>query len=287
MIDGFRVVDAHVHSPVLDSLAPAWLEWADEFSRGTNWRAAYDDRGVPAPDEIDALFAAEGVDVALLFCEHSPRTTGIQRFEDVLPIVEQHPARFRAVANVNPHVHWPAEQEAERQLDSGAVALKLHPVHGGFDLRDPELTPVYRVCADRRVPVIVHSGTSSFPGSRSSFGNPEHLIDVLDRHPTLTVVLAHGGRGWHYDAAALLALARPNVWLDLAGLPPHKLGEYYQHFDMRRLATRWIFGTDWPGLPGTRRNVETLIDHGRTRWGWSDELIAAVLAGNATAVFGV
>ncbi len=41
--------------------------------------------------------------------------------------------------------------------------------------------------------------------------------------PDLTVVLAHGGRGWWYDQAAFLALMRPNVWLEVSGLPPHRL----------------------------------------------------------------
>ena len=287
MIEGFRVVDAHVHAPVLDTLAPSWLAWADEFSRGVDWRAGYDDSGVVVPAALSQLLTEQGVDTALLFCEYSPRATGMQLFDDLLPIVAHDPVRFRPVANVNPHLHFPVEAEARRQLDLGAVAVKLHPVHGAFDLREPELMPLYALCAEAGVPIIVHSGTSSFPGSRSSFGNPEHIIDVVEQFPTLTVVLAHGGRGWHYDAAAFLALAKPNVWLDLAGLPPHKLGEYYQRFDLRRLATRWIFGTDWPGVPGTRRNVTSLIEHGRADWGWDDDLIAGVLSGNAERVFGV
>ena len=31
MLDGHVLVDAHVHVPVLGSLAPAWIAWAREF----------------------------------------------------------------------------------------------------------------------------------------------------------------------------------------------------------------------------------------------------------------
>jgi predicted TIM-barrel fold metal-dependent hydrolase len=287
VIDGFRVVDTHVHAPVLADSTQTWVDWADEFSGPEEWRAAFDADGRPEPAALDGLLAAQGVDAALLFCEYSPRSAGLQRFDDLLPIVAHNPERFRPVANVNPHLHWPATAELERQLGLGAVALKLHPVHGAFHLHDPDLAGVYAVCAERGIPVIVHTGSSTFPGSRSTYGNPEHLVDVVERHRDLTVVLAHGGRGWYYDSAAYLALAKPNVWLDLAGLPPRKLGEYYQRFDLRRLAGKWLFATDWPGVPGTARNVRTLVASARAEWGWDDELIARVLSGNAHTVFGV
>lgn len=275
MISGRTVVDAHVHVPRLSTLKPAWLEWADRFSPTHDWRSVYDGNGDPVPERVDALFAAEGVDRVLLFCEYSPRATGIQPIEDLLPIVEHNPVRFRLVANVNPHLHHPLAAEVERQLDLGAVALKLHPVHGAFSPADKELYAAYHVCAERGVPVILHSGTSNFPGARASCGDPALLSDVVEDFPEVQFVLAHGGRGWWYDVAAFLALTRDNVWLDLAGLPPKKLPEYYARFDFARLATRFVFGTDWPGVPGPRRNVAALA-----ALGLPDDVLTAALSTN-------
>lgn len=280
MRNGETVVDAHVHVPRLSTIKPAWLEWAERFSGPHPWRSVYDDAGDPVPEKLDALFEAEGVDRALLFCEYSPRATGVQPIEDLLPIVAHNPDRFRLVANVNPHLHHPVAAEVERQLDLGAVALKLHPVHGAFAPDDRELYPAFQVCAERGVPVITHSGTSSFPGSRDRFGDPQLYLDVIEDFGDLQFVFAHGGRGWWYDTAAFLALARPNVWLDLAGLPPKKLPEYYARFDFTRLASRFIFGTDWPGVPGASRNIGAL-----RALGLPEDVLRDVLSGNAAKIF--
>jgi predicted TIM-barrel fold metal-dependent hydrolase len=280
VIDGRLVIDAHVHVPRLSTIGPSWFEWADTFARNHPWRNAYDDSGAVDPPKLDALLAAEGVDRALLFCEYSPRASGVQPIEDNLPLVDFNPRRFALVANINPHLHFPLVAELHRQLDLGAVALKLHPVHAGFDPGDREFYPVYARCSELGVPVILHTGVSSFPGSTTSFGNPELLLHAIDYFPDLQFVFAHGGRGWWYDVAAHLAQVKSNVWLDLAGLPPQKLPVYYQRFDLNRLAQKMIFGTDWPGVPGTRRNVDAV-----TKLGIPEQTVVKVLSGNALRVF--
>ena len=280
MLDGHLFVDAHVHVPLLPGLAPAWLQWARDFGPEGLMERVWNADGSPDPVALDELFAAEGVDVALLLCEYSPKATGYQRFEDLLPIVEQNPRRFRPIANVNPHLHFPIDRELRRQLDLGAAALKLHPVHGGFRVDDPALFPAYQVLVERGVPLVVHCGTSSFPGSMNEYADPTHFFPVLRQFPDLTVVLAHGGRGWWYDAAAFLALSQPNVWIELSGLPPKRLPTYYARHDLGRLARKWIFGTDWPGVPGTAINARAVVG-----LGLPDDVVPLVLGRNALDVY--
>ncbi len=281
MLDGHVLVDAHVHAPRLPTLRPAWLHWADEFAAPGLLADVYTEDGTIVPERLDAHLAAEGVDIALLFCEYSPKVTGEQPIEDVLPIVKHNPQRFRPVANVNPHVHFPVAAEVERQLDLGAVALKLHPVHGGFHPADNTLYPAYQVCRERGIPVVVHCGTSSFPGSSNKFADPLLLDDVLRDFPDVHFVLAHGGRGWWYDAAAFLALSRDKVWIELSGLPPRKLPDYYMRHDLTRLACKWIFATDWPGVPaGTAENARAIAS-----LRLPEDVVALVLGGNAMSVY--
>ena len=100
--------------------------------------------------------------------EYSPRVTGIQPVEDLLPLLEHNPRRFRLIANLNPHLHHPITDELERQLALGAAAVKLHPVHGGFSPTEGVLYLVYQRCAELGVPVVFHTGTSTFPGATVS-----------------------------------------------------------------------------------------------------------------------
>jgi predicted TIM-barrel fold metal-dependent hydrolase len=184
------------------------------------------------------------------------------------------------VANVNPHLHFPIAKELTRQLDLGAAALKIHPVHGGFRADDAALYPAYAVLVERGVPLVVHCGTSSFPGSTNAYADPQLLDAVLRDFPDLDVVLAHGGRGWWYDAAAFLAVSRPNVWIELSGLPPKRLPEYYARFDLARLARKWIYGTDWPGVPGQAANARAVA-----ALGLPEDVVPLVLGQNALRVY--
>ena len=282
MIDGLAVVDAHMHVPRLSTVTRAWLDWATTFGKDSGWREVFGADGDPIPARVEAMLDAEGVDVALLFAEYSPRATGIQPVEDLLPIIARNPARFRLVANVNPELHRPPAAEAERQLDLGAVAVKVHPVHGGFRADTPDMYAVYELCARRGVPVITHTGPSIFPGSQPEAGDPKLMGQIVKDFPGVTFVLAHGGRGGWYADAARLALSHRNVWLDLAGLPPKRLSDYYAGFDLDLLARKWIFGTDWPGVPGVARNARAVA-----ALGLPADVLAGVLAGNATQVYGL
>lgn len=281
MFDGHLLIDAHLHPARLPTLKVDWDQWVRDFGDGkSRVERLFDEDGTLAPERFDAHLAAEGVDVALLFSEYSPRVTGIQPVEDIVPFVKYNPERFRLVANVNPHVHHPARTELERQLELGAVALKLHPVHGGFPVNDRELYPAYDACRELALPVIVHSGTSTFPGATNRYADPLLLDDVLRDFPGLTVVLAHGGRGWWYDAAAFLALANDDVWVELSGLPPKKLPTYFRTANFHRLARKCIFGSDWPDVPGIAHNARALAD-----LGLDEETLGLVLGGNARRVY--
>jgi predicted TIM-barrel fold metal-dependent hydrolase len=285
MLEGNLLVDAHVHVAKLPTVSADWQDWVATFGSGVPIDRLYDDDGTPVPAAMDEHFAAEGADHVLLFSEYSPKSTGIQPIEDVLPLVEFNPARFRPVANLNPHLHYPVAAELARQIGLGAVACKIHPVHGGFDPSDRMLYPAYSWAEERGVPVIVHCGTSTFSGSVNAYGEPALLDPVFRDFPDLTVVLAHGGRGWWYDQAAFLSLVRRNVWLEVSGLPPQRLPDYYGPV-LPRLSAKMIFGTDWPGVPGVQRNARTL-QKVLLEAGCSADAVAAALGGNAARVFGL
>jgi len=196
MLDDRLLVDAHVHVARLPTLSDDWQDWAAAFGSQTPLHELFDPDGVPRPAALDDHFASQGADHVLLFTEHSPKVTGIQPIDDVLPLISHNPDRFHLVANLNPHLHYPVADELARQVGHGADAVKIHPVHGGIEARDRMLYPAYSWAEQRGLPVIVHCGTSTFAGSVNSFADPILLDEVFRDFPDLVVVLAHGGRGW-------------------------------------------------------------------------------------------
>jgi predicted TIM-barrel fold metal-dependent hydrolase len=181
MLDGRPLIDAHQHPVRLPTVKPAWLDWAERYGQ-PGWRDAYTSDSVIIPQAFDDLMRAEGVDHALVICEYSPKATGVQPAEDLLPLIQHNPGRFSLIANVNPHLHYPAGDELARQLGLGAIALKVHPVHGGFSPADPALYPAYQACAERGLPVLVHCGTSTFP-AMSVYPGLANVLQRLDVTP--------------------------------------------------------------------------------------------------------
>jgi predicted TIM-barrel fold metal-dependent hydrolase len=279
-LDGYLLVDVHLHAARLPTLKPAWKQWAHDFGGTSLIERVYDGDGSVDPARFDDYLAAEGVDVALLLAEYSPKATGIQPVEDLVPLIAHNPDRMRLIGNLNPHLHYPVDEELQRQLSIGAVALKIHPVHGGFPVNDRALYPAYEICQSAGVPIVVHCGTSTFPGSSNAYADPILLDDLLRDFRDLDIVLAHGGRGWWYDAAAFLALSNEHVWIELSGLPPSRLRDYYARHNWARLTRRMIFGTDWPGVPGIARNARAVAALCP-----DDETAALVLGRNAERVY--
>src|ERR1700761_3591962 len=278
MLDGYPLADVHLHAASKPSLKLPWDTWVQGFADDIG--RLYDEAGYIMPAAFDAMLAAEGADVALLMSEYSPKVTGWQAIEDNLTIAAAAPDRIKVIGNVNPHLHYPVDEEVRRQLALGAVALKIHPVHAGAAANDRMLYPAYEACQAAGVPVVVHCGTSTFPGATNAYGDPVVLDDVLRDFRSLTLVLAHGGRGWWYDAAAFLALTHDRVWIELSGLPPSRLKDYYARQNWKRLTKRMIFGTDWPGIPGIAANARAVAAVMP-----DDDTTAAVLAGNAVRVY--
>ncbi|WP_328630569.1 amidohydrolase family protein [Streptomyces sp. NBC_00356] len=279
MLDGHPLIDVHLHPARLSTLKPTYEEWTQGIADHDLLARLYDGDAV-SPEAFHRHLVSEGVDIALLLSEYSPRATGVQPVEDLLPITAYDPSRAKAIANINPHLHYPIEEELQRQLDLGAVACKLHPVHAGVAANDRRLYPAYELCQSAGIPLVVHCGTSTFPGALNKYADPLFLDDVLRDFRRLDVALAHGGRGWWYDAAAFMALSNEHVWIELSGLPPSRLRTYYAKHDWARLTRRMIFGTDWPGVPGIAKNARAVAAL------CPDETTTGlVLAGNAAQVY--
>jgi len=244
------VTDCHVHINPLWEMRPDAVRLLSQVDPSAS-------RFLTEPKEFLGYLDRCGVERAVLINYVSPEVIGYTEAANsfVSEYVRTDPDRLVAVGGIRPDHPDPEREVVHLVEDLGIRALKLHPPHQLFrpnayvDGELPGLRALYDACARHRLPVIFHTGTSVFPRARNRFADPMFVEDVALDFPELTVVLAHGGRPIWMETAMFLARRFPNVWLEVSGLPPSRLLEYFPQ--LPRFAEKVLFGTDWPG-PGVR-----------------------------------
>ena len=101
---------------------------------------------------------------------------------------------------------------------------------------------------------MFQAGTSLLKGSKMRYSDPYTFDDVINDFPDMKVILCHGGRGFWYQIAEFLVKNFKNTYIDISGLPPKNLMNYWP--SMKKFAHKFLFGTDFPGVPGIRKNYE-------------------------------
>ncbi len=240
------IVDVHVHTAYTEQTPESFAAYMAAHISGDLDAFVKEFR---RPERFLELMDDNGVDYACVLAEIVPVTSGIATNELVRDFCRASP-RLIPVCSVNPYIHHEPARLLERLVRvEGFRGLKLYPTYASFYPNDRRLYPVYAVAEELGIPVQVHTGSSVFRGSRLKYGDPLFLDDVAVDFPSLQILVTHGGRPFWYDHAQALCRLHPNVYVDIAGLPPRKLPEYFP--DLPRLAHKFVFGSDWPGLPGT------------------------------------
>jgi uncharacterized protein len=244
------VTDCHVHiNPLWEMRPDAVRLLAHADPAGTRY--------LREPRAFLDYLDASGVERAVLVNYVAPEVIGYtEKSNDfVSEYVRADPERLIAVGGIRPD-HPDPDREVERLATVlGLRGLKLHPPHQLFrpnayaDGTLPALRSIYAACERLRLPVILHTGTSVFPRARNKYSDPLLVEDVALDFPDLTIVLAHGGRPIWMETATFLARRFPNVWLEVSGIPPSRLLDYFPR--LAQLAEKVLFGTDWPG-PGVK-----------------------------------
>ncbi len=247
-----RIIDMHLH-------VGHRFEWTERA------QAVWMDIGPYVPRLFDAEqrqvpqaygdVIKEEAWAGILLPEYSPQTAGLMPIERAAEINLYHP-ELVPLAFLNPNLHSDLMAAFDEQIALGARGLKVHPIHGFFYANDERLYPVYERCRKEGLVVMFHAGTSLFTGCKMRYADPYTFDDVINDFPDLKIVLCHGGRAFWFHIAEFLAKKFENVYIDVSGLPPGKLLEYFP--SMRKFSSKFLFGSDFPGVPGIRKNYDIL-----------------------------
>jgi predicted TIM-barrel fold metal-dependent hydrolase len=278
------ITDAHIHVQPWWELKPAVLE---SMTRG---RADVDElqKIMKSPEHLLRRLDADGIERAVLVNYPSPDLMGLTTRvnEYVAEYCRAAPDRLVPMGGVHPRLAEDAAAEVRRVAELGVRALKLHPPHmrvapnaylDGLDA----LRALYGEASRLRLPVMIHTGTSIFPGARSRLGEPMGVDDVAVDFPELTIVIAHGGRPLWMEQAFFLVRRFPNVFMDVSSIPPKAIPRYFPR--IAEVADKVLYGSDWPS-PGVSSMAQNLRDFRALPF--PDEFFRKALEDNPARVFG-
>jgi predicted TIM-barrel fold metal-dependent hydrolase len=256
------IIDIHIHIQPLEMFKPEALEL---IKRGRN---NYDEieRYSRSPAEFVKFLDSLDIERAGLINYVSPEVIGFPPAVNdwIAEYCRANPQRLIAFGSVHPKYVADAGAEVDRLAKLGIRGLKVHPSHQLFSPNDYRnglgpLRAIYERAAANSMPVMIHTGTSIFPGARNLHAQPMLADDLCVDFPDLVVILAHGGRPLWMEEAFFLVRRHRNMYMDVSGIPPQKLLEYFPRLE--EIADKVLWGTDWPGpgVPDVRGNIEKFV----------------------------
>jgi predicted TIM-barrel fold metal-dependent hydrolase len=257
------VFDAHIHIGPHDEMK----ERARRVMFGGRSDLDLLGRIAASADALLEEMDAQRIERAALITSVSPDVIGLT--ERVNPWIaryaEGHRDRLVPIGGIHPRHSRDVAGDVRRLLEVYRLgAIKLHPPHmemaaNSYRTDCPSLADVYRAAGEAKRPVLIHTGTSVFPGARNVYADPMPCDDVAVDFPETRIVLCHAGRPLWYQTAFFLVRRHPNVWMDVSSIPPKKLLEVLPRIS--EVADRVVWGTDWPskGVVSMRQNAEDFL----------------------------
>ncbi len=272
------VIDFHLHVTRAEEYNEWFLEWMKRLygARGLDQLRTV----LASPEGLLRYMDDQGIDYVVALAETNTMVTGVSTNDHVAEFCRGND-RLIPFGNINPYVTFNQVAELERCISElGIKGLKLYPTYQHFYPNDNRLFPLYERAQELSIPVMVHTGSSVFPGSLMKYGDPLLLDEIAVFFPELKIIQSHAGRGFWYDRAFFLAGLHENVYMDITGLPPQNLLKYFP--DLERNANKIIFGSDWPGIIDIKANVRAIME-----LPISTSTKAKIVGENAAVVLGI
>lgn len=270
-----KIIDFHIHIGRKEH----WHEWVHDYQEAADseYYGRYEE--MINPEKFAAYLRSHLIEKAVILPEISPVTTGFVSNEYVLEFCEGHDI-FVPFCTINPIFSDHPAEEAKTYIKLGARGIKLYPSYNYFFPNEDTIYPVYALAEEHQVPVLIHTGTSVFKGAKNKYADPLYLDDVAADFPDLILVMAHSGRGLWYDKAFFLSRLHPHLYLEISGLPPKNLLNYFP--DMEKNIGRFVYGSDWPGIKAIDTNIEAI-----KKLPLAEESKRKILYGNAARILGL
>ncbi len=144
----------------------------------------------------------------------------------------------------------PDDTEAAEHIriiaQEGLQGIKLHPYYQEFVLNDPRMFDIYEAIIENNLILLCHTGFDlAFP--RDRICDPQKIMDVLDRYPSLKLVTSHLGAWEDWDEVERLMIGKP-VYMEFSYSKDFLATEHIASLLAKHPADYILFGTDSPWM---------------------------------------
>ena len=139
--------------------------------------------------------------------------------------------------------------ELERIKTIGLRGVKLHPDYQNFLADDEKVFPVYRKCAELKLPVILHAGLDAL-SMDCIHCTPQMSARVLEAVPEMTLILAHLGGNKCWDDVEKYLVGK-NVYFDTAFCNNNISDTQAERIIKNHGTDKILFASDCPWHPST------------------------------------
>jgi len=217
-----RIIDSHIHL-ITDHTHRASLQRLSALDQELRlayrerWKDSLGSRNESPPEReprdvltVAAMWEKEldraGIEKAVFF-------TNMQNDDEIGRFVARNPERFIGYGTLNPTLEGETELWKNQSGTDRIKGLKLYPMAQRYRVNDPACFPVFKICRENNLAVLIHFGLSINATHDLSFGNPLDLSTPALMFPSVSWIIPHFGTGFLREALLVAAQYR-NVFID-------------------------------------------------------------------------
>lgn len=209
----FMIIDCYTHTWELDEQLGRCIP-----ARSSSSAAPHAGSSSRITGAARHLAAAEPVDTTIVLGFTSHALAAEIPNDQVAAYVAQHPDRLIGFAGIDPSAPKEAIAEMHRARDQlSMLGIAVAPAAQDFHPSNSQAMLVYAAAAERRLPVVFHTGVYMASASKLEYGRPVLLDEVARELPDLRMVIAHMGHPWEHETITLLS-KHTNVFAEISWL---------------------------------------------------------------------
>jgi len=234
------IVDCHSH------IFQYPANFSEEFIREAQARSR------PKPIDLDASpekhwAAMRSVDRVIVFGLRASYFGHLVPNEFVAAYANQHPEKVIGFASVDP-TYESVRATLEYAIDKLKLrGVKIGPIYQNIHPTDKRMMEVYEFCQARKLPIMIHQGTTFLRRAPLKYSLPILLEDVALEFPDLKMIIAHMGHPWIGETIVLIR-KQPNFYADVSALY-YRPWQFYNALILAKeygVLDKLLFGTDYP-----------------------------------------